>query len=147
VCAFVVAGCDPPPVFDPAEDIFDLVALAVELLVRVVLDLAVLARRDARGGAALGQGGPEPVAVTAFVRQQFLCARQWYTFTRWIIARGGQSLFLAVVFHAMINVSYSLFPNQGSHYDPRVVASMLAVLSLLGSQIDTRFRSASERMR
>ena len=53
--ASVVTGCDAAPVLDPAKDIFDLVALAVEVLVVVVLDLAVIARRNARRGAASGQ--------------------------------------------------------------------------------------------
>jgi hypothetical protein len=59
---------------DPAEDVFDLVALAVEVRVVVVLDLAVLAGRDARGDAAFGQCGAEPVAVVALVGEQFLGA-------------------------------------------------------------------------
>ena len=67
MCASVVAGGDPPPVLDPAEDVLDLVALAAEVFVVMVLNLAVLARGDARGGAALGQGSPKPVAVIAFV--------------------------------------------------------------------------------
>ena len=39
--ASVVAGCDTAPVLDPGEDVLDLVALAVEGLVVVILDLAV----------------------------------------------------------------------------------------------------------
>lgn len=46
----------------------------------------------------------------------------------WIYANGGKSLFLAVVFHAMINTSFSLFPNGGAHYDPLSIAAVLAVL-------------------
>ena len=42
-----------------------------------------------------------------------------------IYARCGRSLFLAIIFHAMINISYSLFPNSGSHYNPIVLASVL----------------------
>lgn len=45
----------------------------------------------------------------------------------YIYARGGKSLFLATLFHATINVSYSLFPNGGSHYDPTVVAIVLMI--------------------
>lgn len=39
---------------------------------------------------------------------------------------GGKSLFLATLFHATINVSYSMFPNDGSHYDPVVLFIVLA---------------------
>lgn len=48
----------------------------------------------------------------------------------WIYAYGGRSLFLAIVFHAAINVSYSFFPNGGSHYDP-VVQSLVLCLGML----------------
>ena len=44
MCAAVVAGGDTPPILDPAEDVFDFVALAVEVLVVVILDLAWAAR-------------------------------------------------------------------------------------------------------
>ena len=74
--AAVIAGGDTPPVLDPAEDVFDLVALAIEVLVVVVLDLAVLAGRDAWGGALRDQRGAEPVAVLAFVGEQLLGARE-----------------------------------------------------------------------
>jgi hypothetical protein len=70
----VVAGCDAPPVLDPSEDVFDLAALAVEFGVVVILHFAVLARRDARGDALRGERGAEPVAVIAFVSEQFLGA-------------------------------------------------------------------------
>jgi hypothetical protein len=53
VGASVVSGCDAAPVLDPAEDVLDLVALAIEVFVVGVLDLAVLAGRDAWGDAAL----------------------------------------------------------------------------------------------
>ena len=62
------------PVLDPAEDVFDLVALAVEVLFIMVLDLAVFAGRDAWGDALRDQRGAEPGAVIAFVREQFLGA-------------------------------------------------------------------------
>ena len=74
--AAVIAGGDAAPVLDPSEDVFDLVALAVEVLVVVVLDLAVLAGRDAWGGALRDQRGAEPVAVIAFVGEQLLGARE-----------------------------------------------------------------------
>jgi membrane protease YdiL (CAAX protease family) len=43
-----------------------------------------------------------------------------------IYAEGGKSLFLATLFHATINTSYSAFPNAGSHYDPLVLSIVLA---------------------
>jgi membrane protease YdiL (CAAX protease family) len=38
----------------------------------------------------------------------------------WLYVHSGRSLFGAGAFHAMINLSWQLFPNNGSHYDPRV---------------------------
>lgn len=76
MCASVMAGGDAAPVFDPAEEIFDLVALSVELLVVEILDLPVLARRDTGGDALVVACGTEPVAVVAFVAEQNLGARQ-----------------------------------------------------------------------
>jgi hypothetical protein len=49
----------------------------------------------------------------------------------WIYAYGGRSLFLATVFHAMINTSFTLFPNGGSHYNPSVTAAALIVMAAL----------------
>jgi len=46
----------------------------------------------------------------------------------WMYAYGGRSLFTAIVFHAMINASFSLFPNEGSYYDPFVTAAVLIVI-------------------
>jgi len=46
-----------------------------------------------------------------------------------IYAAGGRSLFLAVLFHAMINTCWVLFPNGGSHYDPLVIAPILAAIA------------------
>ena len=42
--------------------------------------------------------------------------------------RANRSVFVAIVFHTFINVSTSLFPNQGSHYDPVITAVVLAVI-------------------
>ena len=38
----------------------------------------------------------------------------------WLYMHSGKSVFAAAVFHAIINLSWQLFPNNGSHYDPRV---------------------------
>jgi hypothetical protein len=49
----------------------------------------------------------------------------------WMYAFGGRSLFLAVVFHAMYNTCWKLFPNSGSHFNPSVTAIVLALVTLL----------------
>jgi membrane protease YdiL (CAAX protease family) len=42
---------------------------------------------------------------------------------------GGKSLFFALIFHTMINVSMGLFPNSGSNTNPWVISIwMIAIL-------------------
>lgn len=38
----------------------------------------------------------------------------------WLYTHAGKSVFAAALFHAMINLCWQLFPNSGSHYDPRI---------------------------
>jgi uncharacterized protein len=45
----------------------------------------------------------------------------------WIYNNTGGSVFAAALFHGMDNVSVSLFPNDGSHYDPAVTGMITAV--------------------
>jgi hypothetical protein len=46
--------------------------------------------------------------------------------------KGGRSLFYALVFHTMINVSMGLFPNYGSHTNPWIISFwLLAFLAIL----------------
>jgi hypothetical protein len=59
VCASVVTCCDAAPVLDPAEQVLDLVTLAVELLVVMILDLALGFGRDAGGNALAVERGAE----------------------------------------------------------------------------------------
>ena len=96
MCAAVIAGVDAPPVFDFGEQVFDEVALFVDRLVVVILDLAVGFRRDAGGDAARGQRGAEPVAVidldnpvNAIDPEGLAPKDRWYgyndtTFKRWL---------------------------------------------------------------
>ena len=49
--------------------------------------------------------------------------------TVWLFVYGGRSVFLAIVFHAMCNVSMFLFPNYGSLYDPATAALVLAAVT------------------
>ena len=61
--ATVVSCVDAPPVFEPSEHVFDLVALFVEDGVMRDRGFAVRFGRNAGGDAALGEGGAEPVGV------------------------------------------------------------------------------------
>lgn len=47
----------------------------------------------------------------------------------WIYNNTGRSVFAAILFHAMDNLSWTLFPNFGSHYDP-FVTGLVTYLSV-----------------
>ncbi len=54
----------------------------------------------------------------------------------------------AVLFHDMINVSDSLFPNEGSHYNPAVTGPILGIVALIvtflwGPKTLARYRYAA----
>jgi membrane protease YdiL (CAAX protease family) len=49
----------------------------------------------------------------------------------WLYNNMGKSVFAAALFHVMVNVSWQLFPNYGSHYDPRItglISTFVAVI-------------------
>jgi membrane protease YdiL (CAAX protease family) len=48
----------------------------------------------------------------------------------WLYNNTGKSVFGAALFHAMSNVSWQMFPNQGSHYDPRITGIILAIVAI-----------------
>jgi membrane protease YdiL (CAAX protease family) len=48
----------------------------------------------------------------------------------WVYAYGGRSLFLAIVLHAMNNTCWKLFPNDGSHHNPTIIAVVLGCVTL-----------------
>lgn len=47
----------------------------------------------------------------------------------WLFEAAGRRLLIAVVFHTMINVSWAVFPDQGSAYDPLVTFLILAPMA------------------
>lgn len=63
----------------------------------------------------------------------------------WLYNSAGRSVIVAILFHAMINVSISLFPENGSHYDP-ISSALLTVFAaavvtfLWGPKTLSRFR-------
>lgn len=48
----------------------------------------------------------------------------------WIYKSTGRSVFASIVFHAMGNLSWQLFPVQGSHYDPRFTGLVFAAAAI-----------------
>lgn len=65
----------------------------------------------------------------------------------WVYNNTGGSVFSAILYHAMNNLSWVLFPNYGSHYDPFVtgvitIGAAAIVLSIWGPKTLTRNRFA-----
>lgn len=48
----------------------------------------------------------------------------------WLYVHDGKSLFGAALFHAMINLCWQMFPNNGSHYDPRIFSPIAFVIAM-----------------
>ncbi len=65
----------------------------------------------------------------------------------WFYNNTGKSVFAAALFHAMMNVSWQLFPNYGSHWDPRIAGFIVAftatvVTVIWGPRTLARYRNA-----
>jgi len=48
----------------------------------------------------------------------------------WVVNATSGSLLPAILFHAMVNVGYALYPNDGSHFDPALAAGLTAVFAV-----------------
>jgi membrane protease YdiL (CAAX protease family) len=53
----------------------------------------------------------------------------------WLYNNTGKSVFGQALFHAVSNLSWQLFPEAGSHYDPRVTGPILAIIAALATVI------------
>jgi len=49
----------------------------------------------------------------------------------WIYNNTGKSVFAAALCHAIANVSWQLFPNYGSHWDPRITGLITALVAVI----------------
>jgi hypothetical protein len=49
----------------------------------------------------------------------------------WLYNNTGKSVFVAALFHAMMNLSWQLFPINGSYYDPRVTGLIVTVVAAI----------------
>lgn len=48
----------------------------------------------------------------------------------WLYNNTGRSVFVAAVYHAMLNLTWQLFPINGSYYDPRVMGLIAAIVAV-----------------
>jgi uncharacterized protein len=56
-----------------------------------------------------------------------LCAVMLRIIIVWLFENGGRSIFVAMLFHTMINLSWTLFPVAGSYYDPLIAFIVLSL--------------------
>jgi membrane protease YdiL (CAAX protease family) len=79
------------------------------------------------------QGGPYVARETAVwvVCQAALFTVAARVLIVWLYINTGNSVMAAVLFHAMINVCYVLFPNDGSHYDPAITGAITAAAAAM----------------
>lgn len=71
-------------------------------------------------------------------------------FIVWIYNNTGKSLFAAISFHAMVNVSEALFPQLGAQYNPVISTAVMTTIALIivflwGPKTLARFRYAPTR--
>jgi membrane protease YdiL (CAAX protease family) len=65
----------------------------------------------------------------------------------WLYNNTGKSVFVATVFHTMMNVTWQLFPVNGSYYDPRITGLIMAFVAAIvaivwGARTLARYRTA-----
>jgi membrane protease YdiL (CAAX protease family) len=65
----------------------------------------------------------------------------------WIYNNAGMSVFAATLYHAISNLSWQLFPNYGSHWDPRITGLIVALAAAIvtvawGPRMLARHRNA-----
>jgi membrane protease YdiL (CAAX protease family) len=65
----------------------------------------------------------------------------------WLYNNTGKSVFAAALCHAIANVSWQLFPNYGSHWDPRITGLITAFAAVIvavvwGPRTLARYRNA-----
>jgi CAAX protease family protein len=68
----------------------------------------------------------------------------------WLYNNTGGSVFVAALFHMMINVTWQLFPVDGSYYDPRITGMLTAAAAVIvvviwGPRTLARYRFGAER--
>jgi hypothetical protein len=75
----------------------------------------------------LAQAGRPP----AWIAWQSLCLVALRILIVWLYNNTGKSVFAAAVCHATYNLGWQLFPNPGSHYDPRITGLIMTVAAVI----------------
>ncbi len=67
------------------------------------------------------------------------------TIMTWLYVHAGKSVSAAAVFHAMINLCWQLFPNNGSFYDPRLFGLIALCFAIAVLSVDQLFMTRHPR--
>ncbi len=67
----------------------------------------------------------------AWIAWWCLYALTFRIFTAWLYNNTGKSVFAAALFHAILNLSYMLFPVDGSHFDMRIASLFMACIAVV----------------
>jgi membrane protease YdiL (CAAX protease family) len=82
-----------------------------------------------------------------WIAWQCLCLVASRVLKVWLYNSTGKSVFAVAACHAMQNVSWQLFPNQGSHYDPRMTGLIMALAAFIVTLVwEPRTRSPTIRL-
>lgn len=63
----------------------------------------------------------------------------------WLYSRAGKSVLAAALFHMTINLTWQLYPVQGSYYDPRIVGVLTALAAIVVIAVWRPARAAGAR--
>jgi uncharacterized protein len=66
-----------------------------------------------------------------FIAWWFLATVSARVIIVWLYNNTGRSVFTAALYHAIMNLTWQLFPINGSFYDPRVIGPITAVAALI----------------
>ncbi|GHO99481.1 CPBP family intramembrane metalloprotease [Reticulibacter mediterranei] len=66
-----------------------------------------------------------------YIIWQGLCDVPWRILGVWLYNNSGKSVFALILFHVMYNLSWLVFPINGSQYDPAIAFPIMVVLALL----------------
>lgn len=68
---------------------------------------------------------------TAWIAWWFLYSVASRVLIVWIYNNTGKSVFAATLYHALMNLSWQLFPIHGSYWDPRIIAPIVTLAALI----------------
>lgn len=64
----------------------------------------------------------------------------------WLFRRSGGIIFIAVLFHATINISWQLFPVNGSYYEPAITGTISMLIAIILIIYNQYSKSRDEKM-